>query len=195
MGERRTRRRGALSHAFILLTAMTRLLLLLPAALLLSACVKTTYLSDKANDSNTSIYGAWELAEFEGDRGPSAPPAANPVTLTLGPGMAQNVQGQSFINSYSGSLRLEEGRVVEVPRIAMTRKAGPAPLMELESAFFRRWQEAERFERRGDDSAGLRRVRPRRHPLSPPDAKPLTGRTARVSASTSELLDIFLTRP
>ncbi len=130
---------------------MSRLLLLLPAALLLSACVRTTYLSDRANDSATSIYGTWELVELDADRGLSALPATNPVTLTLGPGVAQNVEGQSFINRYTGSLRLEEGRVVEVPRIAMTRMAGPAPLMELESEYFRRWQEAERFERRGDD--------------------------------------------
>ncbi len=131
---------------------MPRLLLLLPFVLLLPACVKTTYLSDRANDSATSIYGTWELAELDSDRQLPALPAANPVTLTLGPGVARNVEGQSFINRYTGSLRLDDrGRVAEVPRVAMTRMAGPAPLMELEAEYFRRWQGAERIARRGDE--------------------------------------------
>ncbi len=131
---------------------MSRLLLLLPLALLLSACVKTTYLHEQDAVTADSPYGTWELVELDADRGLSALPSTNPVTLTLGPGVAQNVEGQSFINRYSGSLRLDEtGRVVEVPRIAMTRMAGPSPLMELESEYFRRWQDAERIVRSGDD--------------------------------------------
>jgi heat shock protein HslJ len=111
---------------------------------LLSACVKTTYLHEQPDQIAGTPYGTWELVEMDAERGLSALPATHPVTLTLGPGVANNVSGQAFLNSYSGSVRLnDDGHVVEVPRIAMTRRAGPIGLMELESEYFRLWQLAD----------------------------------------------------
>lgn len=123
-----------------------RLLALLPL-LLLTACVQTTYLDDP--DGAESIYGNWELVELDADRGPSVLPESHVVTLTLTRGPASNVRGQSFVNTYTGSVQIEDGEVVSVPTLATTRRAGPAPLMELEGEYLRRWQEADRLVRDG----------------------------------------------
>jgi heat shock protein HslJ len=126
---------------------MRRPLVLLSLLLVTSACVRTSPPDERSGAD--SIYGTWELTELDADRGPSVLPASHPVTLTLTPGPASNVRGQSFINTYTGSVQLEEGRVVSVPRIALTRRAGPTPLMELEGEYLRRWQEADRVARDG----------------------------------------------
>ncbi len=61
------------------------------------------------------------------------------------------IAGKAACNRYSGPLRVVDGRL-EVGPLVSTRMACPPPLMDLEAAFFRVLEGAQRFSR---DNAAL----------------------------------------
>lgn len=108
--------------------------------------------SDPAQDSAALENTQWEVVEFATDEGMAAPSLLGALEgrlLTLElvsqEGPSGSASGNSGVNTFSGTWSAADDGTFELGPLATTKMAGPAPLMEQETAYLAALDKSEGF--------------------------------------------------
>jgi heat shock protein HslJ len=91
----------------------------------------------------------WQLVEVGGRPAEPLPADSKPAHLRLN-SADKRISGYSSINQFGGTYELR-GNLLKLGPLAMTRRAGPASLMQQESAFTQAMQSTTSWRAAGND--------------------------------------------